>query len=71
MKGYESEVYEAHKGAVKAIIFIPNQGKMITCEEAGEVAIWDLGDIMIEPVRVKIPKEEEGDEGAIVTGLYT
>ena len=43
----------------------------MSADDKAELAIWDLRDIMIEPLRLKIPLKEEGDEGHKITGLYT
>lgn len=63
LKGYESEIYEAHSTAVKALVFVPNKGRLVSADESGQLCVWDLRDIMKDPIRVELPLKEEGDQG--------
>ena len=40
-------------------------------DDKAEVAIWDLRDIMLDPIRIEMPLAEEGDQASKITGLYT
>jgi hypothetical protein len=53
------------------MLFIPNQGKLISADDTAEVAIWDLRDIMVDPIRLEMPLTDEGDLTSKITGLYT
>lgn len=55
LKGYEYELYEAHLTKVRYLTLIPNEGVMVSIDEESEVAIWDLRELDVEPVRVKVP----------------
>lgn len=68
LKGYEAEIYEAHKANIRCLQFVPNQGALISVDESNEVAVWDLRDLMKEPERIQIPLEEEGE--CVVTKMY-
>jgi WD40 repeat protein len=73
MKGYEFEIYEAHKLSVRFIAFIPNQGVMISIDDGNQVAIWDLKNLAEDPKRVSVPSEENihvSKRSQVSTALY-
>ena len=74
LKGYEYEIYEAHESSIRFITFVPNRGILISIDDSNEIGIWDLKDLSQDPVRVRVPSDEQTSgrpRRYISTALYT
>lgn len=58
LKGYESELIDGHEDSVRGVVFVPNQGVMVSIDDGNEVAVWNLKGLDEEPVRLQVPVEE-------------
>ena len=52
LKGYEQELYRAHNVQINHLVFVPNQGKLLSLDIKNVLKVWDLSDLEKEAVTV-------------------